>query len=283
MQYKKIEWAKAYPFPRPNGCFVYADGKAYELTSYSLDNFAEAIVEVDGDSVPLARVVSIGSAADLDSMEARHPVIACGSNAAPERLRQKFGDKDTVIPTLEVIVEGYCILYAARFTRYGSVPATVAKVPGTLTTMHVNLLTDDQLEVMDETETIGVSYNRFEIDGNAICLKNGDAVPRAHAYFNRNGALFVNDMVLAPSGIDGDAPRHQAMGQSDVQGVIKLLLDAEGSVDDFIFQNIEDHSLRFRRNAFLRENHSIPLNDSLGRNGDERYDTRLRSKNSNRT
>ncbi len=268
MKRDKVEWAKSYPFPRPKQCYVYIDGAAHELAHYSLDDFGKSLVNVAGSSVPLAHMAPNEHLPNLCHVRRRHAVIACGSNASPERLRQKFGDEGILIPTLEVVVEGYCIVYAARFTQYGSVPTTLAKAPGAHMRMHVNLLDDNQLELMDRSETLGVSYNRWEIEGVSLTLGNGDSLDSAHAYFNRNGALFVDKAVLAPSGIEGVTLRHRVLGQADVQGVAKSLLDVDASIDDFIHENIENQDLRLQRNNVLRENYSIPLDEPLGETGE---------------
>jgi len=67
----------------------------------------------------------------------RVPVLAYGSNAAPDQLIRKFEDvPGTRIPVTRVSVSGIDAVYAAWFAAYGSVPATIHDAPGTEVFVH---------------------------------------------------------------------------------------------------------------------------------------------------
>ena len=269
---RAVNWAKAYPFDRPTGSYVYVDGRAFDLFDHSFDDFAEADVEIDGKKTPLASLVKRERHREQLDMAARYAVVASGSNGAPERLRQKFGDDNVVIPTLRVRVSGFCVIYAAKFTSYGSVPSTLAHTPGAHVWAWVNLLTREQLARMDETETLGRRYNRVRLGADAVTTENGAALAHAEAYVSQHGGLVADDHAVTPVPIGGGVLRHRVLDQSQTQELVKSLLDVSGTIDDFIYENIADPALRQRRSAFLRENHSIPLDVPLATSGDMTHD-----------
>ena len=67
----------------------------------------------------------------LAELTGRIPVIACGSNRAPEQLARKFQDWPLPlrIPVLCAKLAGFDVVYSAHFTRYGAVPATLHPSP----------------------------------------------------------------------------------------------------------------------------------------------------------
>ena len=89
-------------------------------------------------------------------LKGRIPVIACGSNRAPEQLARKFQDWPLPlrIPVLCAKLFGFDVVYSAHFTRYGAVPATLHPCPGATVDVAVQWLTPAELERMDATEGI---------------------------------------------------------------------------------------------------------------------------------
>lgn len=98
---------------------------------------------------------------DAGWIRGRVPILAVGSNAAPEQLMRKFGnvpgDADPIYSVLAQ-VRDRDVVYAARVSSYGSVPATLVESPGTIVELHVNFLTSAQRERMDRSESLGSGY-----------------------------------------------------------------------------------------------------------------------------
>jgi len=109
--------AAAYPYARPDHSYVYDDG-----ATVALDEFPGEVTA------------------------GRTPVLAFGSNAAPEQLRRKFGaTPDTVIPVIRADLADFDVVYSAHLTAYGAVPATLAPSPGARLQTWVTWLDDAQL------------------------------------------------------------------------------------------------------------------------------------------
>ena len=102
----RIARAKAYPFPRHDHCFLFQDGAAIPLP-------------LDGVCDTAGRV----------------PVLAAGSNQSHEQLARKYAGREefkgTVIPAWRGRLHDFDTVYAAKFTAYGSVPATFQHSPST--------------------------------------------------------------------------------------------------------------------------------------------------------
>ena len=91
------------------------------------------------------------------------PVIAVGSNRAPVQLERKYRDMKVEIPVTRIIARNVDVVFAARYGGYGAVPATLAPSPGTRVELWITWLDEVALKRMDETEALGVGYNRERI------------------------------------------------------------------------------------------------------------------------
>jgi hypothetical protein len=130
----------------------------------------------------------------------RHEValLAYGSNACPGQLRRKLGDQLADPPVvLPVEVDGLLVVFADLLAGYGSVPATVAAVPGAVASRtHVLLCSAAVAEVIDLTEG---GYRRLPLDPGVHPVRlaaDGTPVPGCEAYVGVRGPLLD----------DGDAP-----------------------------------------------------------------------------
>lgn len=56
---------------------------------------------------------------------------------------------------MEIKLPGCDIVFAARVSPTGAIPATLVESPGTRVCVKVTWLTDDQARVMDDSESIG--------------------------------------------------------------------------------------------------------------------------------
>ena len=95
---------------------------------------------------------------DRNSLEGRIPVLAIGSNRSPEQLLRKFGDQE-FLPVTCIKLCDYDVVYAAHLASYGSIPAVLARSPGTIVDIAINWLSKSQLKRMHETEAIGINYD----------------------------------------------------------------------------------------------------------------------------
>src|SRR3546814_316066 len=122
-----LRLAKGYPYAAPAGSYLYRDGASKPLEG----------------------------SLDPDLMAGRVPVIAHGSNRAPEQLHRKFGHlagAASAIPVTRTWLGDHDVVYSAHVTRYGSLSATLHRAPGTRVQVYVTWLTEAQLPRMHETE-----------------------------------------------------------------------------------------------------------------------------------
>ena len=108
----RLAIAKTYPYRVPRASFVYVDGRADPLEG------------------PLDR-------------SGRIPVIAYGSNRAPEQLARKFAGwpRGTGRAGDAARLADHDVVYGAHFTAYGALPAVLARSPGTAVEVSVTWLT----------------------------------------------------------------------------------------------------------------------------------------------
>lgn len=163
---ERIHHAEAYPFARPACSYLFAEGRMH----------------------PLSR----------NREKGRLPVVASGSNAAPDRLLAKFGHDGGEIPVTRAVLHHYTVVFAGHFTRYGAIPATLAPYPKAATHVWITWLTTSQLEIMHRSEgVVGCRevvqrYDYVELDGLELHPECSPAIGRAGAYLARR--------MLAPEG-----------------------------------------------------------------------------------
>lgn len=90
--------------------------------------------------------------ADYD-FAGRVPVVAHGSNRAPAQLLRKFGVTGE-LPVTAMWLDGYDVVFAAQFARYGAIPATLWPSPGTRARLHLTWLDAEQLRIMHVSEGV---------------------------------------------------------------------------------------------------------------------------------
>lgn len=146
-----LERALAYPWERPAGSYEWRDGVVLPFADLD-EPEREELIE---------RYTSSGP---------RLPLLAIGSNAAPEVLERKFGHfppgEERAVLALSGHLHGFDIGAAAQPTIYGSMPATPFESPGTAVAAAVLWVTPaqfTQLTWSELTYRLGRLHTRFEI------------------------------------------------------------------------------------------------------------------------
>ncbi|KAF5827361.1 hypothetical protein DUNSADRAFT_793 [Dunaliella salina] len=95
------------------------------------------------------------------------PVLAVGSNAAPQQLIRKFGDMyhmpGVCIPVVECVLDGFDVVYSPGLASYGSCPATLAHSPGTLASVFLTYLMPPLASRMHSTEGAPYVYSLMQL------------------------------------------------------------------------------------------------------------------------
>ncbi|WP_281016826.1 MULTISPECIES: hypothetical protein [unclassified Minwuia] len=166
-----------------------------------------------------------------------HAVVASGSNGSPDRLQQKFGNAAGV-PVTYGIIHDLVPVFAARVTGYGSVPATLAVVPGARAGVHVTWLTDAQLQIMHQTESVGTGYAYCALEGFTFTAQGDHPQAPLHAYISLHGALAPEGRLL---------PMDQ-VPQTQAQQHVMDSFGFAGTLAEFVRLNLDDPDHRLRAN-----------------------------------
>lgn len=215
--------ALTYPYPAPGHDYVFRAGRA--------------------EPVPAL------TAAQRDD---RIPVLAIGSNRAPEQLQRKFAD----MPQAEIGVErirlaGFDVVHSAHLSGYAAVAATLLQAPGVEVEISVTWLPPSLMARMHATEGIGVSYDYVALDGLSIRVLSGGRMDSAFAYVCRLGALNLGDGPRGLAAIAASGRRHAALDQRAVQSAAIAKLGLDRDVEHFVRENAGDATLRLAREQRL--------------------------------
>jgi len=132
-------------------------------------------------------------------MAERYPIVAFGSNANPGQLAQKFRDLEgvdqNVVPTMLAKIKRVVPVYAARIGINGYMFTDLFPAGEDVkTTVHVNFLSQPQLEAMDATEK---AYSLCEIADVELETQDGQGyTTSAYLYIGREddqGANILTD------------------------------------------------------------------------------------------
>lgn len=227
----KLARAKGYPYDLPTGSYVMYEGKPLQDRGYAVNDMNE-----------------------------RTPVLAYGSNAAFEQLKRKFSDTldEEMIPVFKVILPGFDVVYAARLSSYGAIPAALAPSPGTVLETFVTYLTDRQLRIMHQTEVGPTAYQFGELSGLSAVVDRVGLAERLFVYRSNVGALSRDGGMVAYEEVTAQNRTLLAVPHADMLAMVQQDLDGEGDVDDFIVKVTDDEETRLAHAASLGET-AIPI------------------------
>lgn len=147
-----VERALGYPWLRPAGSYEWRDGEVRPLAALTEAQRERLIAGYSAGVVP------------------RLPLLAIGSNAAPEVLARKFAHfpagEERAVLALAGHLHEFDIGAAAQPTIYGSMPATPFESPGTAVAATVLWVTPDQFTQLTWSEVtyrLGRLHTRFEV------------------------------------------------------------------------------------------------------------------------
>lgn len=224
MDFCPIAHAKAYPFHIPDGSYVMGRDGWQPL---------DGPVDTRG----------------------RHAVIASGSNASPDRLRNKYADHpdllDDTIPVVRAQLHEFDCVYSAHVAAYGSIPATLAHITGAVADVFVTWLTDGQLARMHETEQMGVNYDFAKLSGLTLISERDEGYTSAYAYISRRGCLNRNGTPVPLAATTAKGRQGLAMTQEEVLDFARTKIAPHTDYEEFIRQQIECTITRAERSDAL--------------------------------
>ncbi len=213
-----------------------------------------------GDAAPVARL-TVDTEAGRCVIDDCHPVIASGSNGAPAQLARKFAGErvDSPIAVVPVGVDGIVPVHSAHVARYGSIPATLCREVGAHAVLPVLFCAPETLDLINETEALGVNYALSRLDGlNAeVAGKPLDSVliyRSLHGVYAPGGAPLRLAAALAQE--SGLVP----VTQRDMLAEIHRLVGSSETLDAFVARLVVDHRYRSAVTARL---HRHAVSDGL--------------------
>lgn len=176
-----------YPGRIPTHSGILVDDCYLGIRPDSTESVEKWLIEVSGQRLTLGEYLEdLG----LDGMDARHPVVAVGSNASPSQMRRKFVTRSTraVIPMTIADVHGISPGVSAHINKAGYIPAAPVTSPRKVSPLFVLWLNDEQLKVLDITEP---NYYRCLMpeEDFPVFLPSGDRIRSCHVYISKHGCL----------------------------------------------------------------------------------------------
>ena len=210
------------------------------------------------DAPPGGYLLRDGQLAPLEEavFKERIPVLAHGSNRAPEQLARKFPPHKFPggeIPVTRGWLSDHAVVYCACLTRYGACPSLLHHRPGSSARLSINWLTQDQLAFMHLTEG-AYGFGTLTADFQP---EDGPVPDRICLYHGTHGALLLGGAPVGLSAVEGrGSALPQRRHQRQVLGALQQLAGVDGPLDDFVLQMIRHPQARAQ---FLRRlgNHSL--------------------------
>ncbi len=219
-----LRLATGYPYPAPDGSYLFIDGETRPLES------------------------GVG---DASLYRERIPVISHGSNRSPEQLRRKFG-KAAEIPVSRAWLEDYDVVYSAHMTRYGAIAANLCHAPGTRVEVWVTWLTVDQLAFMHRTELGAEIYRYGRLAGARLALEAGPAetIDRAGVYLSTYGYLARGGQPISLTAVAAEGRQRDGLRQEEALALVRDRHRPGRSIEAMVLAKIREPA---RRKALIAE------------------------------
>ncbi|MBS1881306.1 MAG: hypothetical protein JST31_17465 [Actinobacteria bacterium] len=216
--------AIGYPWARPSGSYELRDGEVRPLATLA----------------PAAREQLV--ARYRDPAAGRVPLLAIGSNAAPEALERKFAHfedaEDRALLALSGWLHGFDVGAAATVTFYGSLPATIFPSAGTEVAATVVWVTSPQFTQLTWSEVsywLGRLRVPFAGEDDGVCFDE------VLVYVSRFGCFCPEDEPVALAAIPARGRTAEALTQEQLLGVAAgLALGLGAGAEDLVRACCED-------------------------------------------
>lgn len=187
------------------------------------------------------------SEVDIDR-DTRTPVLAYGSNAAPQVLSRKLALSDQPVLVVPARLAEFDVVYSAHISPYGAVPATLQRSPGTEVQIHVIYMTSAQIGVISATEPNYVPTLLGEVECR---LEEGGNLNEVSAYISRHGCLLRDGSEVALSAVRATGRAFTALSEREVVEYARAALCPDDALEAFVLANVADPALSQSRTAQL--------------------------------
>jgi hypothetical protein len=230
-----FERALGYPWARPPG--------SYRLSGEEVELLREVTV--------VEREHALGA---FLAEGGRVPVLAFGSNAAPDTLRRKFAqlpeEEDREVLALAGRLHDFDVGASPHPAFYGSMPATLFPSPETAVCATVLWVTPPQFTQLAWSE---LSYRLGRLRTRFECDEDGTGFDEIFAFVSRFGSFCVDERPVALAAIPADGRTAEALTQEQLLDATAALAigpgaDAEALVRA-IFERMGETSLKIAATA----------------------------------
>lgn len=205
--------ACAYPWARPAGSYVLAADGAVQLLG-------------ELDEPERERIIERFSARSAG----RAPLLAIGSNAAPEALQRKFAHFEDPADRTALVVTGrlqdFDVGFAAHPTLYGACPATIFPSPGTAVATALLWLTPAQFTQLTWTE---LSYQLGRLHTPFVVDDADERFDEVFVFVSRWGALRLDGAPPALAAVPADGRTALALSQEQALDRAAALILGDGA------------------------------------------------------
>lgn len=191
---------------------------------------------------------------DEARLTGRVAVLSVGSNRSPQQLLRKFGAEAELFVT-PALLKDCDVIHSACFSYYGAVPCTAYPCIGTDIALNAVWLTDDQLQVMHDTEAVGIAYDYCEWHKGQIAIDIVQPPESIYGYATRLG--YFSDEAGAPfalASLPAQQRRFQALSQRQARDHLRQSLPADMQKTDeasFLAALTSDKGFRLHVNQAL--------------------------------
>jgi len=178
---ERLRLANAYPYAIPQGSFVQVGERTAALT-------------------------------DVPDLTGRRPLLAYGSNAAPEALVRKLAAEPAVpLPLIRAELADFDAVYSDHLSPYGAVPATLHPSPGTILPAFVAYPTERQRRRLAATEP---NYEERRLGPVECRLELGEPLDEVDAFISRHDFLELDGSPVALAALPARGRRFPELDQT---------------------------------------------------------------------
>jgi hypothetical protein len=162
----------------------------------------------------------------------RRPLLAYGSNSAPEALARKLAaDPATPLPLVRAELCDFDVVYSAHVSPYGSVPATLRRSPETVVSVFVAYPTAEQRRLLSVSEP---NYELRRLVDASCRPERGEPLTEPDVFLSRHGCLFLDGSEVALAEISAEDRRFPGLPQPRVLEKVRSVLRPDLSIELFV-------------------------------------------------
>ncbi len=156
-----------------------------------------------------------------------------------------------MIPVESIKLIGVDVVFGARISGYGAVPATLFPVNGVVSEVALNWLTPTEMSIMDRSEGLGRGYKKMRLMSSSIVAKRELKVDWVPAYVTEAGALPIEHGLLSLAEVLATGRKFTSGSSEDALDLIRCQFSPGHTLGRFVNLLESDEAFRGEVRAFL--------------------------------